>query len=188
MISIAALLFACRIDVAIARALIEAKTVGQLDAVYRRVPKDDVAMRALYHDRRLKLHPTADEELTFLRTLPTTASEFECIYGLGELYNQGDELTPASDPVYSDFEVAAKLAVKHHTGHDRVLRYILTTWSNAEVGEVSFPELNTMLDGDPEPTADAIRRLPLKEQKDLCGGDMRKRSTKYIVEQCRSEL
>lgn len=184
-----ALLFACKIDVTTARALIKAKTVTRLDAVYRRVPKDDVAMRALYRHQRLTLHPTTAEELTFLRTLPSTEREFRCIYGLGELYSkEGNEFVPASATVYGDFKVAARLAIKHHTAHDRVLRYIFTTWNDAEVSEVSFPQINTLLDKDPERTAAAIRRLPLNEQKRLCRrGDMRKRSTKDIVEQCRLE-
>ena len=187
----AVLLVACTIDASSARKLIEAKTIHQLEAAYHRIPAGDVAMRALYHHQRLALHPTATEELRFLRTLPSTEAEFRCIYGLGELYNRYDLdpfWTPASATVYGDFETAAQLAVKHHTGHARVLAFILATWSNAEVGEVSFPEINELLDRDPEPTADAIRALPVRDQRQLCGHDVRKRSTKFIVKQCRSEL
>ena len=33
-----------------------------------------------------------------------------------------------------------------------------------------------------------IGRLPVDDQKTMCGADVRKRSTKFIVEHCRSDL
>jgi len=33
-----------------------------------------------------------------------------------------------------------------------------------------------------------LSRLPVDDQKTMCGADVRKRSTKFIVEHCRSDL
>src|SRR5262245_3522038 len=70
------------IDVKAVRGLISSTDVVTLDRRFAKMDGTDPALVAVYRRRRLDLHLTAQEEVKFLESLPTTQADLSRVYTL----------------------------------------------------------------------------------------------------------
>jgi len=176
--------FDCKFDEAVARRLIAARTVAQLDAAYAKARRDDVPVRALYRSRRLQLHPTFDEEKRYLDSLPKRRDDLLCIYRLTYPGPIG-ESEAVTDTVYDMFERAAAIVKKRGLSYEQLLR--MTLWTDGELAEIAWDWYQPALDADPKRVVAGIRRLTRKEQSQLCSGAIDGLSVAETAKLCRSE-
>jgi hypothetical protein len=176
------------IDETSVRALLEAKDLESLDRVFAKTSQGDAALRALYRTRRLALNNTPEEELRFLEALPDSESRLWRVYHLTHPSPSGlGEDSRIGDVVYGMFERAARLAQKHDSGHSRVLKMCL--FSDGELGETAWEWCDWLLRAAPERALNAIRSLPVEDQRRMCKDvSIEGLTAKEVVEKCSSGL
>lgn len=168
------------------RPLLHAVDATTLDLAFRAIASPGPAVVAVYHSRRLALRHSSSEELEFLRSLPRSEQELSAVYQLSFIKDLCEDPV-VSSTVYDMFQTAANLAERHGAFHGRVLQLCL--WSNAETGEVAWPECDSLLAKDPVTTIRALRSLSAKDRSRMCDGhDPRKLSTREILRLCQSGL
>ena len=174
------------VDAAAARALLDARSIDRLDRAYQKSGTRDAALRALYRRRRLTLNPSTAEEMRFVRGLPASEAELNCVYALIDTGGFGDDQV-VQEVVYGMFDTAARVIAHRRTGYRRFIRLCL--WSNAEVGEVAWPVYDSLLNEQPRLVIAALRSLDREERLRICDGVDPRLMTDALVEQrCRSEF
>jgi hypothetical protein len=176
-----------QVDEAVVRGLIEARDVKSLDHAFAGAPKDD-ALTALYRTRRLALHRTRDEEERFMGSLPANQESLWRVYRLTlpSPSNLGED-PRVGDAVYRMFDRAARIAHQRGSGHRRVLELCL--FSDGELAETAWEACDWLLKHDPEKSLAALRTLPEKDQRRMCGGlTAKKLSAREVWAKCRSDL
>lgn len=149
------------------RLLLDAPDVKALDRVFLALNTPEPALRALYRQRRLTFNPVAAEEMRYLKSLPATQAEMDNVYELVDTPGGcGNDVVQSV--VYGMFETASRLVKKHGMFHGHFIR--LCSFSNAEVGEVAWPEYGWLLENDTRRTLQAVRSLPRKLRLAMCEG------------------
>lgn len=158
------------IDEASARALLGATNLESLDHAYSKAAREDEALKAIYHARRLVLNASREEELKFLEALPSTEKALWRVYQLTypSESNLGED-PRISNVVYGMFERGARYAKKHESGHRRVLQLCL--FSDGELAETAWDWCDWLIQEDPERALAAIRSLPAEDQRRMCSGE-----------------
>lgn len=167
-------------------ALIAANDLTALDRAFKAVSNPNSAVLAVYHQKRLSLNPSRSEEIRYLKTLPQTQAEVDRIY---ELTHTPEicEHEVVSQVVYGMYQTAARLVYRHAIHHRRFIELVL--FSNAEVGEVAWPEFDQLMVDDPDLTLRALRTLPEKTRRSICAGsDPMQLTTRQALKVCHSEL
>jgi len=158
------------IDESSLRALLEARDLESLDRVFSKAAREDEALKAIYHARRIALNDSREEELRFLEALPATAKGLWRVYQLTYLSESKPREDPRiSDIVYSMFERAARYARRYGSGHRRVLQLCL--FSDGDLAETAWEWCDWLLLHDSERTLAAIRSLPIEDQRRMCLGE-----------------
>lgn len=174
------------VDVSCVKRLISATGVAILDREFATCDAADVALVAVYRERRLALYPKAEESRRYLDSLPATQRELSRVY---ELVNaRGICNEPAvSRVVYGMFDTAATQVKKRRTHYREFIE--LCRLTDGEVGEAAWPAFDWLLDHDAPRMLDALRSLALETRLELCGGlDPRDLSRRDAMKRCRSGL
>ncbi len=148
-------------------ALLNARGVDALDAVYRSLPYTDPAVDITYRTLRLELAPSSEAEIALLDVVPRNPLEYGAFLALGDpdIYNPNvQKLSSIVDGLYLR---VARIGTKHRGGVRKFL--LLHSFTDGAMRDISDEAYRWLLGHDRMRVLTTLRSLPPATRVQVCG-------------------
>jgi hypothetical protein len=161
-------------DLTLIERLYEARTLVDLDAIYRTRSHPDGVVDLVYAMRHSALKPGRESDELLMEAIPRSPAQLWSAYGLTEL--AADEATEGLSNLFYDYLTELGVLVSRSDATDESMRryLLLRVFSDGELAEFLSDETDKIAASNPTTFARVLRTLDAEQQRRICGDECRK--------------